>query len=200
MSEQIENQEDGEAVPKVDELASLKQRADFLGVQYHPSIGLEKLRAKVAAAIDGKPDPDAQDTKVQVHEDKSVETENERRYRLKREANRLVRVNVTCLNPAKREWPGEIFTIGNTMIGTLRKFVPFNTTDGWHVPEAILRMMEDRECQIFQNKNVMVGGREQKVREGKMIKEFAIQRLPALTEDQLKELARRQAMAAGQTV
>ena len=34
-----------------DELTSLKQRADLLGLSYHPSIGLEKLRDKVNAAL-----------------------------------------------------------------------------------------------------------------------------------------------------
>ena len=34
-----------------DELTSLKQRADLLGLSYHPSIGLEKLRDKIIAAL-----------------------------------------------------------------------------------------------------------------------------------------------------
>ena len=32
-------------LPVPDELTSLKQRADMLGITYHPSIGLDKLRA-----------------------------------------------------------------------------------------------------------------------------------------------------------
>lgn len=199
-TEDLQNQEDtGNELPKTDELSALKARADFLGVAYHPSIGVDKLRAKVAAHIEGKPDPDAKEA-APAPAVGEVENENTRRLRLKQEATKLTRVNVTCLNPAKREWPGEIFTVGNAMVGTLRKFVPFNTTDGWHVPEAILRMMEERECQVFTNKTVIIAGRDQKVREGKMIREFAIQRLPALTGEELKELGRRQAMAAGATV
>ena len=35
-----------------DELSALKTRADAMGISYHPSIGLEKLRAKVNGAIE----------------------------------------------------------------------------------------------------------------------------------------------------
>ena len=34
-----------------DELSALKARADLLGISYHPSIGLEKLREKVNKAM-----------------------------------------------------------------------------------------------------------------------------------------------------
>ena len=37
-----------------DELTALKGRADLLGIKYHPSISLEKLRDKVNAAQIGR--------------------------------------------------------------------------------------------------------------------------------------------------
>lgn len=181
-----------------DELTSLKARADMLGVKYHPSIGLEKLREKVNAAIEGT-DAAAEDVQeeAQVAQPQEVkpETENERRGRMRREANKLVRIRVTCMNPAKREWEGEIFTAGNSVVGSFTKFVPFNNEEGWYVPQIILKQIEQRQCQIFVTQK---DGRGNSVRSGKLIKEFAVEILPDLSPKELQELAQRQAMAKGQ--
>lgn len=183
-----------------DELATLKARADQLGLQYHPSIGVEKLREKVAAAIAGTPPaPDAEPA-IKPNDAPAAptvtisapvpETANEKRGRLKREATKLIRIRVTCMNPAKKEWEGEIFTAGNTAVGSVKKYVPFNAEDGWHVPNIILQLMQDRMCQVF---TTVVDSRGNKVRKGKQIREFAIEVMPALTEDELSDLALRQA-------
>jgi len=55
--------------------------------------------------------------------------------------------------------------------------------------------MEERQCQIFVTGKPDIHG--QKPREGKLIKEFAIEILPNLTAAELKALAQRQAMAGG---
>lgn len=171
-----------------DELTSLKQRADLLGISYHPSIGLEKLREKVNAAVTSKPEEEVAPAPAETQ----VESDNAKRLRLRNEAAALVRIRVTCMNPNKKEWEGEIFTAGNSAVGTYKKFVPFNADDGWHVPKIIYNQILHRECQVFITAR---DDRGNKVRKGKMIKEFAIEVLPSLTEDDLAELARRQAMS-----
>lgn len=181
-----------------DELASLKARADLMGVTYHPSIGIEKLRDKIAAALADKPEPKDEPVAPAVAADPVTTAQPEeesvaqRRLRKKREAFELVRIRVTCMNPAKREWTGEIFTVGNSLVGSVTKFVPFNIEDGWHVPRVVLQVMQDRMCQIFVNAKTVNGITK---REGKLIKEFAIEVLPNLSEAELHELAQRQAMA-----
>lgn len=190
---------DTPAVP--DELSTLKHRADMLGLQYHPSIGADKLREKIAAALADKPaETPATDTSAAAAasptEQKIVaaqETESQRRARLKREANELIRINVMCMNPAKKEWDGEIITTGNSVVGTFKKFIPFNTADGWHVPRIIYEQLKARECQVFVVRKNPNGT---KSRHGKLIKEFSIDVLDALTPAELSELARRQALAA----
>ena len=182
------------------ELDTLKARADMLGIQYHPSIGVDKLREKVKAAQDGtgagtaggdQPDEGQEAAKPSSAPVAVVpETPNQRRVRLKQEATKLVRIRVTCMNPAKKEWDGEIFTAGNAAIGSVKKFVPFNADDGWHVPNIILQVMRDRMCQIF---TTVVDSRGNKVRKGKMIREFAIEIMDQLTTEELAELAARQA-------
>lgn len=116
----------------------------------------------------------------------------QKHMRMRADANKLVRVNVTCMNPNKRQWKGEVFTVGNKVIGTIRKFVMFDTPEGFHVPEVILNVMEGKQCQVFVDV-VLPGGK--KTKKGKLIPEFSIKRLDALTKEQLDDLAKRQAMS-----
>ena len=169
-----------------DELAVLKNRADLLGVKYHPSISLEKLREKVNAAVVGTKE-EAEEVPVEV-----VETENQKRIRLRNDAAKLIRIRVTNMNPNKKEWEGEIITAGNSAVGTFKKYIPFNSDEGWHVPYIIYQQLVERQCQIFVT---VTDSRGNKHRKGKLIKEFAIEVLPPLTQEELDELARRQAMS-----
>lgn len=169
-----------------DELTTLKARADLLGVKYHPSVGVDKLREKIEAKL---ADTEPEESQAPA---KAAESEREFRLRKKQEASELIRVNITCMNPAKKEWEGEIFTAGNSVVGTFKKFVPFNTEDGWHIPRVIYNQLLQRQCQVFFTTK---DSRGNSIRKGKLIKEFAIDVLPALTPAELKELAQRQAMA-----
>lgn len=180
-----------EDLPVGDELSALKARADMLGISYHPSIGVEKLRAKVNDAVTAEPAVEVAEPVVAVA---AVEEESfaQKRVRLKREASALVRIRVTCMNPAKKEWEGEIFSCGNTTVGSFTKYVPFNADDGWHVPEMIYKMIRDRQCQVFYT---VTDDKGNKIRRGKLIREFAVEKLPALTPEELHELAQRQAMS-----
>ena len=174
------------------ELENLKSRAEKLGVKFHPSISAEKLREKIKAhqadseGETGEAEPKAEDT---------TENPSLKKLRLKREALKLVRVRITCMNPAKKEWEGEIITVANNAVGTVKRYVPFNTEDGWHVEHILLEQLRERQCQIFVSEK---DSRGNKVRKGKLIREFAIEVLEPLTEEELAELAQRQAMAKGQ--
>jgi len=181
----MSNFESEDVIEVPSELASLKARADLLGLTYHPSIGVDKLREKVTAALAGEPE-EVKPVSAQV------ESEDDVRRRQKREASELVRIRVSCMNPNKKEWEGEIFSVGNSLVGTFKKYVPFNNEEGWHVPRIIYNHLTERTCQIFV---AMRDERGNTIRKSKTIKEFAIEVLPQLTSDELAELARRQAMA-----
>lgn len=181
--------QDNDEVLVQDELTTLKARADLLGVKYHPSISVDKLREKVAAAASGEPE----EAPKQKEAPAVKETENERRNRLKREALALVRVRLTCMNPAKAEWEGEFITAGNSSIGSVTKYVPFvDADDGWHIPKVIYQQLAERMCQVF---TTTTDSRGNKTRKGKLIREFAIEILPQLTKEELHDLAQRQAMS-----
>jgi hypothetical protein len=181
-----------------DELATLKARADMMGIKYHPNTGIDKLRAKVNNAI----------TNDTEEEDKSSTPANsnyltekqfrEEEFKLRKSnAGKLVRIRVTCMNPSKKEWDGEIISVGSAKMGTFKKFVKFNTDDGWHVPFIIYEYMKERKCSIF---HTITDAKGQKIRKAKLVNEFNIEVLPPLTPAELKALAQQQAMEAGKDV
>jgi len=191
MSENENTNENEDTKLVQEELNSLKSRADLMGISYHPSIGAEKLREKINAAMAqaaAPKEPEKPAAPLVVEESAA-----QRRARKRREANELVRIRVSCMNPAKKEWDGEIFTVGNSTVGSFTKFIPFNAEDGWHVPRIIYNQLVDRQCQIFVTTKDPKTGAKKRV--GKLIKEFAIEVLPNLTPEELNDLAQRQAMA-----
>ena len=169
-----------------DELDTLKARADALGIGYHPSIKTEKLREKINAALAPKEEAEATEKAT------PAVGEAQERMNMRNEAAKLVRIRLTCMNPNKKEWDGEFITAGNAVVGSFTKFVPFNADEGWHVPYIIYQQLKDRECQVFVTVRDSKGN---STRKGKLIKEFSIELLPPLTEEELHDLAQRQAMS-----
>lgn len=195
MSE-LDNDQAAEATqsPEVSEIDAVKARLDLMGVKYHSSAGLETLKKKLTAALEGKPEAPAAEEKSDAAAP-VAETLGQKRVRIKAEAKKLVRIRLTCMNPAKREWPGEIFTAGNSFLGSVSRYVPFNAQDdGWHVEHIIYEQLKERKCQVFQT---VADAKGNKVRKGRLIPEFAIELLPPLTQLEIDELARRQALANG---
>lgn len=186
------------------ELEALKKRADLMGLKYHHRIGVKKLKAAVTAALDTENIEDAQELLSQNEKESKLtelitntvgkETVQQRLARNRKEAGKLIRIRVSNMNPNKKEWEGEIYTVSNAVAGTFKKYVPFNNEEGWHVPQIILNHMQEKQCQIFHTVKYPNG---QKVREGKLIKELNIEILPPLTVIEYKDLAQRQAMARG---
>lgn len=179
------------------EIELLKERAKTLGVSFHPNIGLENLKTKIEEKLGAKEENSENSSEEKVKATKEnpgdvpEETKIETQVRLRKEAQKLVRVRITCMNPNKKEIEGEFFTASNSLVGTIKKFVPFDNSEGWMVPQIILNMIQERECQVFYTKKV----NGVKMRKGKLIKEFAVEILDPLTEKELKELADRQSKA-----
>lgn len=111
------------------------------------------------------------------------------KLRARREALKLVRVNVMCKDPAKSAWEGEIISAGNDVIGEAKKYVMFNTDNGYHLPQIIVNVLEAKKCTIFVNKK----GKDGKMlKEAKNINAYNVQKLPPLTEEEIDELSRDQ--------
>lgn len=165
-------------------LAALKETADTLGISYHPNIGEDALSKKIA------------DHTSAVVETTTVKRRNiNLREHLKQQSMKLVRIRISCLDPKKKDLLGEIFTVANEYIGTVRKFVPYGdaTDDGYHVPHCLYEMLNNSQflsIRTFRDKkgNPRI--------ETSYVRQFAIEVLPPLTPEELRELATAQ-QAAG---
>ena len=176
-------------LPKKTELETLKERAVSMGIRFSGNIGLTKLKQKIEDAMAGK--PATSDTPQQEEEPLSTkpkaESKQQMRERLIKEQTVLVRCTIYNLNPSKRDLQGEIVTIGNKFIGTIRKFIPFGeaTDNGFHIPMIIYNELKARKFQSVSTKRIK-GQIEVNTR---MVPEYNIEVLPALTRKELDELA-----------
>lgn len=188
------------------ELEVLKDRARMMGIQFSNNIGVEALRARIEAKMNGeeeqsqeqeKPAQETQATEPnplgETPSDKPL-TQAELRKKIIAEQTRLVRIRITNLDPKKKDLPGEIITVANEYMGTIRKYVPYGevTENGYHVPYCIYKMLDKRRFLDIRTKKDNKG--QTVVRSG-YVKEFAIEVLPQLTQEELNRLANQQAAA-----
>ena len=162
---------------KAKELENLRAQAETLGLDYHPNTGAKKLAELIdeaLAAAQAKTQPVKKDATVVVKE------ESRRAKALK-----LVRVIVTPNDPNKRDQDGDFFSAGNSLIGTVTKFIPYNNEAGWHVPQIILDTLRDKKMQRFK-KVKTAGGVD--IRVPSYTPAYAIQILEPLTKEELKKL------------
>lgn len=174
--------------PEADELTMLKHRATMMGITFSNNIKLETLKARISEKLS------EDDVKEQA-----IETKNEiqsMREELLASQMKLVRIRISNMDPKKKDLPGEIFTVANEYIGTVRKFVPYGeaTDAGYHVPFCIYTMLEEKR---FLHIRTATDRRTGSIRtETSWQKEFAIEVLPQLTPAEIEDLAKAQ-LAAG---
>ena len=201
------------------EREALFGRVRLLGVKHSNNIGTDKLReliaakqaeleagdaAKEAAATNPLMDaamtatPDAtSETSTPAVEAPLTEAQKKARLRkqLMDEQLRLVRVRITCMDPKKKALHGEIITVANEYIGTVKRFVPYGevTDNGWHIPFCIYTFLNERK---FLNIRTLKDKRTNTNKVSAVwAKEFAIEILEPLTEKELARLAAQQAAA-----
>lgn len=175
------------------ELAALKERARMMGLKISPKIGLEKLRAKIEAKLN----PIAEET-MDLGEETEVQRKARIRKKQKLEQMALIRCRIANLNPSKRDLRGEIFTVANKYVGTVRKFIPYGeaTDNGYHIPQIIYEQLKTRKFLQVNTRNDRSAG-NQIVVDQRWVPEFSIEVLPQLTQEELDKLAASQAAAGG---
>lgn len=185
MSQDNETFESNDDLPQQSEREALEQRARVLGINFHSSISTEKLRERVNAVIQGSPVSESSDSST-IQVAPKGESPEARRSRKRQEASRLIRVRIHCNDPAKKEWPGEYITVGNSYVGTFRKYVPYNIDEPYQLPQILLNALREKRVQVFTTKK---GKHGIPTRESKSIAAYTIEVLPQLTPEELKELA-----------
>lgn len=176
----------------MDELTLLKQQADTLGVSYSNNIGVETLRQRIANHLNGTPNSDM----AQAPTEKK-ETMQEMRKRIQDEQLKLVRLRIVNMDPSKADLRGEVITVQNRYIGTVKKFVPFGeaSENGYHVPWCIYQFLLEKKFNQVKTRK----GRDTReiVIEQRMVREYSIEVLPPLTKDELDALAALQSARLG---
>jgi hypothetical protein len=168
----------------------LRENGKLMGLTFSPNEGIVSMRQKLADAREQLlQEPLVQDVTVPVDERKA---EFDVRKKLRMEMTKLVRVQIACLNPSKSELPGEIFTVHNDVVGTVKKFVPYNEAgESYHIPYFLYKFLKRKK--YLQIVPPPKGARTAATT--KMVPEFSITVLEPLTAAELKELARAQGAA-----
>lgn len=165
-----------------DELTVLKSRADLMGIQYSTNIGVDTLKKRIAERLTGdEPQADAPKISILLKSDEILD--------VRAEALKLIHVRIVSMDELKRGQQGELFSVGNSVIPTVRRFVPFNVAT--HVEQFLLDQIREKEYQYFTDKKHSSG---LVTRESRIGKAYAIEVLPPLTTEELAELARSQAV------
>jgi len=211
----FDKEPDNSAALEAQDLEAAKAEADRTGVKYHPSAKAETIRKKIAEHVAKQQTNEPQKEAVPVADEAMVASDGfvihrtpdglvdkskhvmshptkmhpKLRRALKMEALELIRIKITCMNPAKKEMKGDFFTFQNALVGTVRKFVPFNTAhaDAYHVPRCIYDLLQSKKFQSF-SKIKSVKGVD--IQQGRLVKEYAIEILPKLNKEELNEIAK----------
>ena len=182
----------------------IKQELKEYGIKFHHKTGSSKLAELLYTAREN-PEVMVQDIPVAV-DDRPYEgglpdaSEAAKAAAAKaltktgeKEAMKLVRIVVTPNDPLMSSYPGLIFTVGASGLNggkMIKKYVPFNNEEGWHVPQVILNQIEYAEMQKFKTVTMPNG---EKQLEPYITKKFNVRILDPLTKEELERLAASQA-------
>lgn len=165
-------------LPVEDERTVLKERADKLGIKYSKNVKTDVL----ARMIEDK----LEESKAQSE---TTQSKNSLRTQQRLELTKLIRIKLTCLNPNKQSWPGEIITVSNDVIGAQKKYVPYDQKfyeKGYHVPNFIYMALKERK---YLSMHTIKDSQGHEIVRRELKPEFTIEVLPPLTKEELKQLA-----------
>lgn len=186
MSEESQNTN-----PETEERALLLSQARMMGLNVSNNIGTDKLKERISAHLEessAQSETDTSEEELGEHATPHDTSIGALRKKLRAEAMALVRVQIANLDPKKASLQGEIFTIHNDIVGTVKRFVPYGdiTEDGWHIEQIIYEELKSRKFQHIRTYTDKVTKQIQV--EKTMRNEFSFTKLPALTKEELQDL------------
>lgn len=190
-----------ETMSPEEEKELLKEQAKLMGVKVSGNVSIETLRERIRQKRESEETSERLEEEVKATPAATTPrymrknaAQMQERQRQKKEMMKLVRLRVTCLNPLKAHMKGEIFTVANKYVGTVRKYVPFGeaTDNGYHVPYILYQELKGRK---FNSIRTRKGPNGTLIPETRLVPEFALEVLPQLSQKELDQLARAQ-MAA----
>lgn len=114
-----------------EEMDSIKERLDLMGVKYHHNAKLETLKTLLDKELKGN---------EATAEPKSKDAENTAK------ALELLNCAINCNNPGKRQLKGEFVTVGNSVLGHHTYFVPYNCPEAeeYVLPRMVIDALKER--------------------------------------------------------
>lgn len=202
MSDEQSQTNEGTDTP--DERTMLMQRARMMGLTISNNIGIDTLRQRIADAMAGNKGNDEKVDQLDgpaPMRDPSLpkaDTPQTLRQKILAENMRLIRVRITNLDPKKKDLPGEVITVANGYLGTVRKYIPFGevTENGYHIPYVLYKMLKNRKFLNIRTRKDRNNGNNIIV-EQNWVPEFALEVLDPLTKEELAKLAAAQSAAGG---
>lgn len=182
-------------VPKRPRIEMLKERATQLGITYSPNIGEETLSRKIQAHLEGQnAEEKIQEKEQEVEQPSTNLTVDQKRALKRKEAMKLVRVVVHPMDPLRSQLEGEIITGGNSVVGTVSKYVPFNNENGYYIPQILFNILKDRK---YLAHYTVTDSKGNEINRHRLAPAFNIVTLPDLSEKELARLAADQRARSG---
>lgn len=158
------------------ELQLLKEQADVLGVEYPNNVTIKTLKKRITDHLNQE----------------TLEEANQHYKDHYAENMKLVRVIVTPVDSAKRDYQGEYFCVGNELLGTVKRFVPFN--EEWLIENVLVKHIKSKEFQFIQSKK---GDKGTQNLNSKLIPAYNVTILPDPTKEEIEDLKRIQEAREG---
>lgn len=126
---------------ELQEIETIKGQLNSMGVKYHHNANFKTLKQLRAKALEPKEEEVVAKAETVSKDAAIAEARNK--------ATELVRVSITCRNPAKGQRRGEFFTCGNDVVGHLKAFIPYNceAAEDVRIPRIFIDMLKDRTYQ-----------------------------------------------------
>ena len=156
-------------------LEELKAQADEMGLKYNGNISATTLQDRINKALAG----DTQDEEEVVTTSVSANPVAE----MRKQATRLIRVTLTSMDVLKRDYRGEFFEVSNRVL-KVKRFIPYGVPT--HIEAILLEEIRNRKFRMT------IPATRESGAESRLVTAYAIQELPPLTDQELKNLAKAQ--------
>lgn len=174
------------AADQVDERALLIQRANVLGINFAANISTSRLAERIATHLAGTAEEEgvaAADVPQYAERVMTAkELEDLHRRQVIEDQTALVRVVITCMNPALSELESEMFHITNDYMSD-RRVIPFGKP--WHVSRALYNHLQGLTYQAFRTITTQFGQKKIPFE----VPAYGIQVLPPLTNEEISSIA-----------
>ena len=171
------------------EAEEIRLELKALGVKVHHKTGINNLRETLRKAVSCELEPVTLEEELPPDVRELSPEEHLKRLTKEQRALRMQRIVVSPNDPLMSSYNGLIFTVGSSSVNNgkmIKKYVPFNNDDGWHVPQIIIDQIENAEMQKFKQVTLPNGD---KGLQPYITKKFNVQILPPLTKPELEILA-----------